>query len=105
MWNIGFWNSDHRHTVNPLLSPTCQGAYLFQAHLSGALIETGDLFNLEKTMVFVLHKEVGYKMEKLKDKKAGGHAAQGSESNLNFQLVNKPSLPDQSTQSFTVVID
>ena len=56
-------------------------------------------------MVFALHKEVGYKMEKLKDKKAGGHAAQGSESNPNFQLVNKPSLPDQSTQSFTVVID
>ena len=39
------------------------GAYLFQAHLRGDLTETGGLFekvgvfNLEKTMVPVLHKE------------------------------------------------
>ena len=39
-------------------------------------------------MVSVLHKELEYKVEKLKNKKVGGHAAE-----------------DQSTQSFTVMID
>ena len=60
-------------TVNPLLSP--KGAYLFQAHLRGGLIETGGLFerggglfNLEKTMVSVLHRELEYGEEKLKYK-------------------------------------
>ena len=46
-----------------------RGAYLFQAHLRGCLIETGGLFNLETTMVSVLHKELEYKVEKLKYKK------------------------------------
>ena len=36
----------------------------------------GDLFHLEKTMVSVLHKELEYKVEKLKNKKVGGHAAE-----------------------------
>ena len=53
------------HTVNPPWR-----AYLFQAHL------TGGLFNLEKMMVSVLHKELEYKVEKLKNKKVGGHAAE-----------------------------
>ena len=44
--------------------------------------------NLEETMVSVLHNELEYKVEKLKYKKTGGHE---SESNPNFQLVNKPS--------------
>ena len=35
----------------------------------------GGLFNLEKTIVSVLHKEQGYKVEKLKYKRVGGHAA------------------------------
>ena len=35
----------------------------------------GGLFNLEKTIVSVLQKELGYKVEKLKYKKVGGHAA------------------------------
>ena len=54
--------------VNPLLSPL--GAYLFQAHLRwrGGLIETWGLFNLEKTMVSVLHRELEYGEEKLKYK-------------------------------------
>ena len=34
------------------------------------------LINLEKTMVSVLYKELEYKVEKLKYKKVGGHAAQ-----------------------------
>ena len=35
----------------------------------GCLIETRGLFNLETTMVSVLHKELEYKVEKLKYKK------------------------------------
>ena len=39
------------------------------------LIWGGGLFNLEKTIVSVLHKELQlYKTEKLKYKKVGGHA-------------------------------
>ena len=49
------------YTVNHLLSPG--GAYLFQTHLRG-----GDLFNLEKTTVSVLHKELEYEVKKLKYK-------------------------------------
>ena len=60
--------------VNPLLSPL--GAYLFEAQIEGGgLIETwglferqGGLFNLEKTMVSVLHRELEYGEEKLKYK-------------------------------------
>ena len=55
------------HTVNPLLSPP--GAFLFQANMKGGLIETGGLFNLETTMVSIFHKELEYKVEKLKYKK------------------------------------
>ena len=36
----------------------------------------GDLFNLEKTMAIVLHKELEQKVEKLKNKKDGDHAAE-----------------------------
>ena len=62
-----------------------RGAYLFQVHLwgvGGGLIEAGDLlemgglFNLEKSVASVLHKELEQKVEKLKNKKDGGHAAE-----------------------------
>ena len=47
-----------------------RGAYLFQAHLREGGREGGrGLFNLEKTMVLVLHKELEHKVEKLKYKK------------------------------------
>ena len=36
---------------------------------TGGLFERGGLFNLETTMVSVLHKELEYKVEKLKYKK------------------------------------
>ena len=36
----------------------------------------GGSFNLEKTMVSVLHKELEYKVKKLKYKKVRGHAAE-----------------------------
>ena len=58
----------------------------------GGLIETGGLFKLEKTVVSVLHKELEYKVEKLKYNKVGDHAAEDHwESNPTFQVVNKPS--------------
>ena len=50
--------------------PPPGGAYLFQTHLrDGGLIKTGGLFNLAKTMISVLHKELQYKVEMLKYKK------------------------------------
>ena len=48
-------------TVNPLFSPP-QGV-------------GGGLFNLEKMMVSVFHKDLEYKVDKLKYKMVGGHAA------------------------------
>ena len=73
----------HEGTVNPLLTPLPLppgggGAYLFQTHLEGVgcLIGNGGLFNLEKTMLSVLHKDLLYKLENLKYKKLGDHAAE-----------------------------
>ena len=43
----------------------------------GLISGGGGLFNLEETMVSVLHKELEYKVEKLKNKKVGGHVAEG----------------------------
>ena len=76
-----------QQTILPLLS--CRkssinphwggGAYLFQAHLRGGrggLNRDRGLFNLEKTMVSVLHKELEYEVEKLKYKKIEVHAAE-----------------------------
>ena len=45
------------------------GAYLFETHLRGSLMKSGDLFNLAKTMVSVVLKELEYKVEKPKYKK------------------------------------
>ena len=53
-------------------------------------METGDLFNLETTMVSIFHKELEYKVEKLKYKKFRS-CSRGSESNPIFWLVSKPS--------------
>ena len=41
------------------------------------LFEGGGLFDLEETMVSGLHKELEYKVEKLKNKKVGGLVAEG----------------------------
>ena len=58
-------------SLNPLLSP-CR-AYLFWGPFEGG----GEgLFNLEKTVSLVLHKELEYKVEKLKYKKVRSHAAE-----------------------------
>ena len=48
-------------TVNPLFSPPPP--------------QEGRLFNLEKMMVSVFHKDLEYKVDKLKYKMVGGHAA------------------------------
>ena len=77
-------------TVNPLLRPP--GAYLFQTPFKGGLIETGGggLFNLEMMMVSVVHKELEYKVKKLKCKKL--EVMQPRIKNKSeLQLVNKPS--------------
>ena len=37
---------------------------------TGGLFERGDLFNLAKMVVLVVHKELKYKVEKLKNKKS-----------------------------------
>ena len=67
------------HMINPLLSSP-RGLFSSRFEGGGGLIEMGDLFergglfNLEKMMVSVLHKELEYKVEKLENKKVGGHA-------------------------------
>ena len=74
--------SDECIAVNPLLNP--QRAYLLQAHLRGGLNRDwgliwdggGGVINLEKMIVSVLHKQLEHKVEKLKNKKVGGHAAE-----------------------------
>ena len=55
--------------------------YLFQSSPfeergRGRLVETGGLFNSEKRMVSVLHKDLKYKVDKLKCKKVGGLGAE-----------------------------
>ena len=53
-------------TVNPPLSPP-EAFFIsspFEGGGGGGLIETGGLFNLEKMMVSVLHKELEYKLWK-----------------------------------------
>ena len=43
-----------------------EGALFISSPSEGCFIDTGGLFNLEKTMVSVLHKELEYKAETLK---------------------------------------
>ena len=55
--------------INPLLNPP--GSLYISSPFGGGggLIETVGLLNLEMTMVSVLHKELKYKVERLKYKK------------------------------------
>ena len=67
------------YTVNPVFNPPV-GLFISSPFEGvggggGRLIETGGLFNLETTIVSVLHKELEYKVEELKYKKVLGHAA------------------------------
>ena len=75
-------------TVNPLLGPP--GAYLFQTPFKEGLIEKGGLFNLEMMMVSVLHKELEYKVKKLKCKKLEVMQLR-IKNKSELTVVNKPS--------------
>ena len=92
----------HPHTVNPLLDPPPPGrVYSFQTNLmgGGASLRRGGLFDLEKTMVSVLHKKkLGYNVERLKYKKLEVMQLR-IKTDPNFQLVNKPSHPHKVPQS------
>ena len=113
-WYSGiFWSGQEQlshltsgllYIVNPLLTPV--GIYLLQTHLrGGGLFERWGLFNLVKTMVSVLHKEL-CKMKNWKSlgTRSSRSCSRGSKTDPNFQQVNKPSWVS-STQHFTVVID
>ena len=67
-------NPAYCDTVNPLLSPP-RGLFILSPFEVGGgggdLIETEGLFNLETTMVLVLHKELEYK-----EQDVFGHAAE-----------------------------
>ena len=92
---------DIRHILNP---PASGGLFISRPFGGrGSLIETGGLFNLEKTMVFVLHKELGYKWKSSSTKRLEVVQPRIRVKSELFQLVNK--IPDQSTQIFTIVID
>ena len=74
MMNMSFFYN----TVKPLLPPPPlpEGLFISSMFDEGLIWEGGGVFNLEKTMVSVLHKELKYKVEKLKNKKVRGHAAE-----------------------------
>ena len=77
----GFPNKGQRrqHTVSPLLSSRGKGGggLFISSLLRGGLFERGGhIFNLEKSVVSVVHKNQEYKVEKLKYKKVGGLAAE-----------------------------
>ena len=55
-------------------------------------------------MASVLHKELEYKVEELKNKKVGGYAAEDQNQTRTSRWTIK-TIPDQSTRSFTVEID
>ena len=82
MQNFGVTNKEHYGMLWYFLewSIKLPGAYLFQTHLRGSLIELGDLFNLARTMVLVVHKEL----------RSWRSCSRQSKPNPNFQLVNKP---------------
>ena len=66
IFGSGLDGCNHQMTYrNSLLSFPPGGTYLFQPHLRRG----GDLFNLAKAMVSLLHKELEYKVEKHKYKK------------------------------------
>ena len=98
-------------TVNPLLSPP--GAYLFQAHLRGVLNRDGGLkeegsagrgalFYLERQWYQLSLKNQNTKWRSLKTRLEVMQPRIRIKSELP---VGKSTIPDQSTRSFTVMID
>ena len=84
-------------------SPPGGGGLFIASSFDGGLIweGAGGLINLEKTMVSALHKELGSKVEKLKYKKVGGHAAEDQNQIRTCSWYK--TIPDQSinTVSFS----
>ena len=86
-----------------------RGTYLFQTHLGGkggglmvlnrdgGLIWEGGIFNLAQTMVSFLHKELEYKVEKLKYKKL--EVTQPRIKNKSELPVCEQTILDQSTRT------
>ena len=68
-------NSEDSYRKSSIKPPG--GLIYFKPIWGGVLNRNGGgLFNLEKTMVSVLHKELEYKVEKLKCKKDGVYTAE-----------------------------
>ena len=63
----------------------------------GGLFERSSLFNLEKSKVLVLHKELEYKVEKLKYKKL--EVIQPRIKNKSEPPVGEQTILDQSTRT------
>ena len=55
------------YTINQAPPPPPPKALFVSNTFEGGLLEREDLFNLAKTMVSVIHKKLGCKVEKLKD--------------------------------------
>ena len=62
------------------------GLFISSPFEGGDLFEREGLFNLEGTMISVFFKEPEHKVEKLKNKKVGGHAAEQPASKLSVTL-------------------
>ena len=62
------------NTVNPILSPP-QGLFISSPFEVG-LNRVGGLFNLEKTMVSVLHRKLRIQSGEAQEQEVGGHAAE-----------------------------
>ena len=91
------------YTVNPLLSPP--GGLFISSPFEAGLIERGGLFNLETMMdryqYFIKNQNTKWKSSSTRSFRS---CSRRSESNPNFQLVNRPSRISPH-QVLTVVID
>ena len=79
-------------TINPQLTsppPPCGRLFILTPVEGGGLIETAGLVHLKKAMVSLLHKELEYKLEKLKYKKSSSRGTQRgcSSKPLNIALL------------------
>ena len=102
-------NSSHlSYSLNPLLSPPGgliyfqhiwggRGGGLMVLYRDGGLIWEGCILNLAQTMVSFLHKELEYKVEKLKYKKL--EVTQPRIKNKSEPPVGEQTIPDQSTRT------
>ena len=82
------------YTINQAHPPPPPPPALFISNtFEGGLLEREDLFNLAKTMVSVIHKKLGCKVEKLKD----------NGWRLCSRNARDKNILDQSIQSFTVI--